>query len=83
MPVVQLRQYMLYQSGDILGSLTQWRNRQGQHIEAVEKILAEVALSDSLLQLPVGRGDDPGARTQDLSPPNPRVIPLLQDPQKP
>ena len=33
---------------------------EGQHIETVIQVLAELALRDALLQIPVARGNDPG-----------------------
>ena len=46
------------QDGDVAPALAQRRERDGEHIEAIEQILAELTLSHHALQVSVGGGDD-------------------------
>jgi len=47
------------EGGDILPAVSEGRDVQGDHGEAVEEVLAEIALDDLFFEIAVGRGDDP------------------------
>ena len=46
------------QQQDVLAAFAQWRYLDGQHIEAVEQVLAEAALGDHFLQVAMGSAED-------------------------
>src|SRR6266852_4143710 len=64
------REKMSQQMRDVLAAHPQRRNRQRQHMQAIEKILAEMAAFDALQQLAVGRGDDADVDLHRLAPAN-------------
>src|SRR5688572_13945232 len=49
---------VLGEQGDVVPPLAQRRHVHGDHVEAVEEVLAELALPDGLLEILVGRGDE-------------------------
>jgi hypothetical protein len=49
---------MARQLDDILAALAQRRQADGDHVQAIEQILAELALADRLAQVAMGGGDD-------------------------
>ncbi len=46
------------EEGDVLFALAQGRDVEGDDVEAVEEVLAEVAAGDLLFEVFVGSGDD-------------------------
>src|SRR6266436_1179191 len=64
------REKMSQQMRDVLAAHPQRRNRQRQHMQAIEQILAEMAAFDALQQLAVGRGDDADVDLYRLAPAN-------------
>ena len=67
---------------DLLAAIAQRRHVDADHAQAVEQILAELAVGDALLEIGVGRGDDP-----DVDPLRARVadrqhLALLEEPQQ-
>ena len=55
---------------DVLAAHPQRRNRQRQHMQAIEQIFAEVSAFDALQQLAVSRGDDAHVDLYRLAPAN-------------
>ena len=49
-----------HQQRDIFLPLPQRRQQHGEHIQAIEQILAEVSIGRFLLQVSIGRGNDTG-----------------------
>src|SRR6188768_1247740 len=56
----------LDQGGDIACSLTQRRQRDREHVDAVVEVLPKRSPSDAALDVGVGGGDDAGVRVQGL-----------------
>jgi len=52
------------QQRHVLGPVPQRRQIDGDDVEPVEQVLAELALGDPVLQICVGCGDDPNVNTQ-------------------
>src|SRR5467141_3395922 len=50
---------MLCQKGDVIHSLSQCRNLNRKYIEPVVKVFTKAARRDFLLQVTIGRSDDP------------------------
>ena len=50
---------MLREERDVFAPLAERRDTQRKDLEAIVEVLAEVALGDVFLEVPVGRGDDP------------------------
>ena len=50
---------VLDEQRDVLAPIAQRRQRDRDDVEPVEQVLAELAVRDRLLQVAVGRGDDP------------------------
>src|SRR5437899_4386380 len=53
---------MLCQNGDVICPLSQWWDLNRKHIESVVKVFAKTARRHFLLQVPIGRSDDPHIR---------------------
>ena len=64
------REKMSQQMRDVLAAHPQRRNRQRQHMQAIEQIFAEVSAFDALQQLAVSRGDDAHVDLYRLAPAN-------------
>ncbi len=62
------RQKVPQQMRDVFAPHPQGRNRQRQHVEAVEQIFAELSALDPLQQLAVGRRDDADVDLARLAP---------------
>src|SRR5260370_361669 len=71
------REKMSQQMRDVLAARPQRRNRQRQHMQAIEQIFAEMSAFDALQQLAVGRGDDAHVNLHRLSPANRLEPPFL------
>src|SRR5438093_799695 len=64
MPPARLRAEERGEERDVLAPLGERRDADREHLQAVEEVLAEPALRDRLLQVGVGRGDEPHVRAQ-------------------
>src|SRR5258708_4691085 len=64
------REKMSQQMRDVLAARPQRRNRQRQHMRAIEQIFAEMSAFDAPQQLAVGRGDDAPVNLPRLAPAN-------------
>ena len=64
------REKMSQQMRDVLAAHPQRRNRQRQHMQAIEQIFAEMSAFDALQQLAVGRGNDAHVDLYRLAPAN-------------
>src|SRR6266568_6004094 len=53
---------MLCQNGDVIRPLSQWGDLNRKHIESVVKVFTKAARRHFLLQVPIGRSDDPHIR---------------------
>src|SRR6058998_3164597 len=53
---------MLCQNGDVIRPLSQWWDLNREHIEPVVKVFTKAARRHFLLQVPIGRSDDPHIR---------------------
>src|SRR5437016_13971277 len=53
---------MLCQNGDVIRPLSQWWDLNRKHIESVVKVFTKAARRHFLLQVPIGRSDDPHIR---------------------
>ena len=58
-PLPFLAEEMLGNFNDVIATIPQWRYLDGYHRQAEIKILAELAILDSLFQVPVARRQDP------------------------
>src|SRR5215471_4314588 len=56
---LRLAEKVMRQDGDVLGTLPQWRQRDREGVEAIEKILPELTRGQRLLERTVGGGKDP------------------------
>src|ERR1041385_3926620 len=54
----RLVQEMIYQRRNIVTPLPQWREVNGDHIEAVEQVLTEQSVRNAVLQIAMSRRDD-------------------------
>ena len=70
---------MLDEQGDVVAPLAQGGHAQGHHVEAVVQVLAELALGDELVDVPVRRGDQPHVERDQRLAPEPAHLPLLED----
>src|SRR5258706_10214070 len=68
---------MSQQMRDVLAAHPQRRNRQRQHMQAIEQIFAEMSAFDALQQLAVGCGDDAHVDLHRLARANPLDPDLL------
>src|SRR5438105_2689162 len=59
LPLGEPAEEMLGQARNILPALAQRRERDRNYVEAIEEVLAELALVDHLLEIAVGGSDDP------------------------
>ena len=66
---------------EIFATFAQRGKLELDDLEAIVEILAEAALLDLLLEIAVGRGDDPHIDLDAARAPDPLELPLLQDPQ--
>ncbi len=57
---LRLVQKMLREDGDVVGAFTQGRQADGDDVEAVEQVFAELAAADEGAQVAMGGGDDAG-----------------------
>ena len=73
---------MAHQLGDVLAAVAQGRQVDGDHVEAIEEVLAEPRLLDLLQQIAVAGGDDPRVDADRLRVAHPLELVLLQDPQQ-
>jgi hypothetical protein len=62
-----------HQRRDVLGTLTERRDFDREYAEPVEEVLSEAASLDLLLQVAIGRGDDP-----DIHPARPGLAEALE-----
>ena len=46
------------QRRNVLDALAQWRDADGEEVEAIEQVIPERPGRDRLIQVPVHRGDD-------------------------
>src|SRR2546428_10976247 len=53
---------MLCQNGDVIRPLSQWWDLNRKHIESVVKVFTKAARRHFLLQVTIGRSDDPYSR---------------------
>ena len=65
--------------GDVLPALAQGGNPDGEDVQPVVQILAELALGHHLPQIPVGGGEDPGLDGDLLLPANPKEGPGVEE----
>jgi hypothetical protein len=56
--LVQAREEVLREQLDVLGALAQGRQPDREHAQAVEQVLAQLAVADGHRRLDVARGDD-------------------------
>ena len=73
---------MLHEQGDIFWAFAQRRDIDHHHLEAVKKILAELAGGDHLLDIPVGCGNEPHIDADRGDAAHPQQGSLLDNPQK-
>ena len=72
----------IHQGKDVVCSLPQGRNQYVEDIQAVEEIFSELLRLDSLLQVPVCRGDDPDLDRDGRGAANPLEAALLEQAQE-
>src|SRR5215813_4870640 len=73
---------MLRQSGDVLAPLTQGRQDDGDDVETVEEVFAQLTLLYKLPQGTIGRGQYPHVHSPRLVGPYRPYFTLLQDPEE-
>src|SRR5689334_7349590 len=77
------RQEMARQLDDVLAALAQRRQPDRHDVEAIEQILAELALADGLAQIAMGGGDDADIGLDRNPPADSGELALLEDAQQP
>ena len=65
---------------DVIEPLLQGRNAEREDVQAVVEILAQLALSDRVERVAIGRRKEPHVEAEILSAAHPAQSPLLQDP---
>ena len=65
-------------SGDVVAPLAEGGHAQGHDVEAVVQVLAELALGDQLVDVPVGRGHEPDVERDQLLAAEPAHLALLE-----
>ena len=75
-------QEMLREKRDIAGPLPQWGNPQSHDLQAVVEILSETTFGNLLLEVPIGRRDEPIIDLDQVAAPDPHHLSLFQDPQQ-
>src|SRR5258708_33827778 len=73
---------MLHQHGNVGATLAQRRQLDGKNVEPVKQIFAKPPVSDVLLQIAVGGGDDPHIDVQGVNAAEPFKLAILKDPQQ-
>ena len=73
---------VMHEQRDVLGPLAQRRQVQREHVDAVIEILAKPAACNELLELAIGRGDDPDVDAPILIVADPAELLRLQDSQQ-
>ncbi len=81
--VARLVEEVARQHWDVLHPLTQRRQPDRHHVQAIEQILAKLAGADRLAQVAMGRGHDPHVGADRLAPANRGEFALLQHAQQP
>ena len=66
------------QRRDILLSFPKRRQKNGDHVQAEEKVFAEYTVTDGLFEIPVRCRDDPDIEFPDLGVPDPAAFPFLE-----
>ena len=77
-----LRQEVLDEERDVRAPLAQRGQRDRDHVEPVEEVLAEAALAHLLLEVAVGGRHDPHVDRHRLGAADAQDLPLLQDAQQ-
>ena len=80
--LVELRQEVLGQQRDVLPAIAQRRQLDGEHVQPVIQVLAQLARLDRLHRVDVGCGNHPHIHRLLLAAAQPPERPLLQDPQQ-
>ena len=73
---------MVGQKGDVLDSVSQWRQRNRSHVEAIEEILSELALTHRPPWVSIRGSDDAHIGGQGFLAADPLELALLQHPQE-
>ena len=81
-PLRHFRDGMCRQERDVVGSGTKRRQREWEHVQPVEQILAEPARADRFGQVLVRGGNDPNVDLARDVLADTLVLPLLQHPQE-
>ena len=76
------REQVAGQQRDVLGTLAQGRQVQGDDRQPVVEILAEAAVLDHLPEIAIGRGDHPDIAGQHVAPAHREVFPALEHAQQ-
>jgi hypothetical protein len=72
---------VFHQHLDILAPLAQRWQLNREHIQAIEKIFSEFLVSNVLVQIAIGRGDNPDVDVQSSHSAEPFKLSVLQDSQ--
>src|SRR5579862_4020248 len=75
---LQLPQHVLRERADVGPALPEGRQRDRQHVQPIEQILAKRAFRDALAEIPIRCGDDADIDRDRLGPPDPFEGALLQ-----
>src|SRR5690606_20440412 len=81
-PRVELPEEVLDEERDVPGALAERGQADGHDVEAVEEVLAERALSDELLEIAVGRGDEADVDVDGLDAADALELALLEGAQE-
>src|SRR4029079_18358322 len=68
-----------HQRGNVGPALAQWRHPYGHDVEPVQEIFAEASLGDLLLQILIGRGQQPDVYLDQLPPASHADTSLMTD----
>ncbi|KJU83929.1 hypothetical protein MBAV_003878 [Candidatus Magnetobacterium bavaricum] len=73
---------MFHQHGKVVFPLPQWRQKDRDHVEAVEEVLAKIAVFGCDLKVFIRSGQYPDVNLEGLCTANPLKLALLDNPQQ-
>jgi len=81
-PHACLTHEVVHQKGNVVATVTQRRQGDGENVQPIVEVLAEVAGHDELLEALIGRGQDPDVDLDQLLPPDAVKLLLFEDPKQ-
>jgi len=78
----EVKQELLGQRHDVLGPVPEWRQRNADHIQSIEKVFPEETIRYALIEVGVGCSNDPHIRLAGRRLPKSFVFPVLNEAQQ-